>query len=249
MTEQERQRAIRLKLARMGGQPPTSVISTGFSGLDAALGAGGFPRGRIVELFGASSTGKTTLALQIVAHIQSLGMTAAWIDAEHAFDPAYAAALGVAIARLPVVKPDTAEQALEIIRQLTVSHAVDLQVVDSAAALIPRLELEAGFGDAGQGLQGRVLASGLRNLAGPIARSGAVVIFLNQLRSRPEASQEDSETTAGGPSLKLYAAVRISLEARAVDRIRFRVLKNKAAAAFREGDLLYRSALGFLNSP
>ena len=173
----------------------------------------------------------------------------AWIDAEHAFDPAYAALLGVAIDRLPVAKPESAEQALEIVRQLAASQAVDLLVVDSAAALIPRLELETGLGEGGQGLQSRVLASGLRRLAGIVARTGAVLVFLNQLRSRPEASRAESETTAGGPALKLYAAVRISLDARAADRVRFRVLKNKAAAAFGEGDLHYKRGLGFVKSP
>ena len=249
MTEQDRQRAIRLRLARMGELPAVPVIASGFAALDAALGTGGFPRGRIVELFGASSTGKTTLALQAIAHAQSDGMTAAWIDAEHAFDPAYAAVLGVAIDRLPVAKPESAEQALEIVRQLAASHAVDLVVVDSAAALIPRLELETGLGEAGQGLQSRVLASGLRSLAGIVARTGAVVVFLNQLRSRPEDSRGESETTAGGPALKLYADIRISLLARAAGRVRFRVLKNKAAAAFGEGDLHYKRGQGFVKSP
>jgi recombination protein RecA len=249
MTEQDRQRAIRLRLARMGEPPTVAAIATGFAALDAALGTGGFPRGRVVELSGASSTGKTTLALQVIAHAQSDGLTAAWIDAEHAFDPAYAATLGVAIDRLPVAKPESAEQALEIVRQLAASQAVDLLVVDSAAALIPRLELETGLGESGQGLQSRVLVSGLRRLAGIVARAGTVVVFLNQLRSRPQASRGESETTAGGPALKLYASVRISLDAPAAGRVRFRVLKNKAAAAFGEGDLHYQSGLGFVKSP
>ena len=203
MTEQDRQHAIRLRLARMGKPPTGAVIPTGFAALDAALGAGGFPRGRVVELFGASSTGKTTLALQVIAHAQSDGLTAAWIDAEHAFDPAYAATLGVSIGRLPVAQPESAEQALEIVRQLAASQAVDLLVVDSAAALIPRLELHTGLGEGGPGLQSRVLASGLRRLAGIVARTGTVVVFLNQLRSRPGASPGEPETTAGGPALKL----------------------------------------------
>jgi len=249
MTEQDRQRAIRLRLARMGPPPAVAVIPTGFAALDAALGTGGFPRGRVVELFGASSTGKTTLALQVIAHSQSAGLTAAWIDAEHAFDPPYAATLGVSIDRLPVAKPESAEQALEILRQLAASQAVDLVVVDSAAALIPRLELETALGESGAGLQSRVLASGLRSVAGIVARTGTVVVFLNQLRSRPEASREESETTAGGAALKLYAAVRISLERRAAGRVRFRVLKNKAAAAFGGGDLHYGPGPGFVKSP
>jgi len=249
MTEQDRQRAIRLRLARMGEPRAVPVVATGFAALDAALGTGGFPRGRVVELFGASSTGKTTLALQVIAHAQSCGLTAAWIDAEHAFDPAYAAVLGVAIHRLPVAKPESAEQALEMVRQLAASQAVDLLVVDSAAALIPRIELATMLGDGSPGLQSRVLASGLRNLAGIVSRTGTVVVFLNQLRSRPEASREESETTAGGPALKLYAAVRISLEARGAGRVRFRVLKNKAAAAFGEGDLHCQRGPGFMKSP
>jgi recombination protein RecA len=249
MTEQERQRAIRLRLARMGEPGAAPVIATGFPALDTALGTGGFPRGRVVELFGASATGKTTLALQMIANAQSGGLTAAWIDAEHVFDPAYAVALGVAIDRLPVAKPETAEQALEMVRRLAASQAVDLLVVDSAAALIPRLELETSLGESSLGLQSRVLASGLRNLAGTVARAGTVVVFLNQLRSRPEASREESETTAGGPALKLYAAIRISLDARSAGRVRFRVLKNKAAAAFAEGDLQYKTGQGFMKSP
>ena len=249
MTEQDRQRAIRLRLARMGEPRAASVIATGFAALDAAFGTGGFPRGRVVELFGASSTGKTTLALQVIAHAQRGGLTAVWIDAEHAFDAAYAAMLGVALDRLPVAKPESAEQALEIVRQLAASQAVDLLVVDSAAALIPRLELETGLGESGQGLQSRVLVSGLRRLAGIVARAGTVVVFLNQLRSRPQASRGESETAAGGPALKLYASVRISLDAPAAGRVRFRVLKNKAAAAFGEGDLHYQSGLGFVKSP
>ena len=249
MTEQERERAIRLRLARMGEPPAAPAMTSGFAALDAALGTGGFPRGSVVELFGASSTGKTTLGLQMIAHAQSDGLSAAWIDAEHAFDPAYAAVLGVAIDRLPVANPESAEQAIEMIRQLAASQAVDLVVVDSEAALTPRLELETGMGEGGRGLQSRVLASGLRNVAGMVARTGTVVVFLNQLRSRPETLREEPETTAGGPALKLYAAVRISLDARSAGRVRFRVLKNKAAAAFGEGDLHYKHGQGFLKSP
>jgi recombination protein RecA len=249
MTERERQRAIRLKLAHMGEGAAPAVIGTGFPALDAALGIGGLPRGRIVELFGGASTGKTTLALQVVAHAQSEALTAAWVDAEHVFDPAYAARLGVQLDRLPVAQPESAEQALEMVRQLAASHAVDLVVVDSAAALVPKLELEAGLGESGLGLQGRVLASGLRHVARVIARTGTVVVFLNQLRSRPDVSREETETTAGGPALKMYAAVRISLEARAAGRVRFRVLKNKAAEASGTGDLLYEMGQGFVKSP
>jgi recombination protein RecA len=249
MKEQDRQRAIRLRLARMGEPAGVSVLATGFPTLDAALGCGGFTSGSIVELFGASSTGKTTLALQMAAYAQNSNKTVAWIDAEHAFDAAYASSLGVVLDRLPIAKPDSAEQAFEIARQLVASRVVDLLIVDSAAALIPRLELATGMGEGGKGLQSRVLAAELRSLSGIVGRTGTVAVFLNQLRSRPEALRMDSETTAGGPALKLYSAVRISLDARANDRIRFRVLKNKAAAAFGEGDLLYRRGQGFVKSP
>jgi len=248
MTEEDRQRAIRFKLARMDDRR-SGVLSTGFAALDSALGMGGLRRGGIAELFGPSSSGKTTLALQIAAHVQSQGFTAAWIDAEHAFDPAYAAALGVTIERLPVAQPDSAEEALEIARQLTASCAVDLLILDSAAALVPRLELEARIGSGSHGLQGRVLASGLRHLARVVALSDAVVVFLNQMRSRPDRSGGNAETTAGGPSLKLYAAIRIALDPPAAGRVRFRVLKNKAAAAFTEGQLQVRQGAGFAATP
>src|ERR1035437_7603378 len=214
MKEADRQRAIRLRLARMDDRRPAGgsapALSTGFPALDTAIGAGGWPRGRIVELFGPSSAGKTTLALQSAAHAQRHRATAAWIDAEHAFDPAYASALGVAIERLPVAQPESAEQALEIAGRLAVSGAVDLLVVDSAAALVPKLELETELGGS-QGLSSRVLASGLRHLARIVARTDTVVVFLNQIRSRRDGAGGESETPAGGPSLKLYAAVRISL--------------------------------------
>src|SRR5205809_5863760 len=156
MKEEERQRAIHLRLARMESGPrrPAGDLPTGFSAFDEALGAG-FPRGGIVEIYGPSACGKTTLALQAVAYLQGHGFTAAWIDADRTFDPAYAAKLGVAIERLPVAQPESAEEALEVARQLAGSRAVDLLVLDSAAALVPRLELEAGLGASSQGLQGR----------------------------------------------------------------------------------------------
>jgi recombination protein RecA len=246
MTEQERQRAIRLKLGRTPAAP-SPTIPSGFAALDAALG-GGFPRGRILELFGPPSCGKTTLALQAAAHLQAHGMAAAWIDADRAFDPAYAAALGVSLERLIVAQPASAEEALEIAARLAASSALDLLVVDSAAALVPRLELETAIGESGQGLQGRVLASGLRRLAGGIARAGMAAVFLNQTRGYGDMSGEE-ETTAGGPSLKLYAAARVALRPQPGARVRFRILKNKAAAAFAEGELAWRDAKGFAESP
>jgi recombination protein RecA len=246
--ERDRQRAIQLKLARMQNARPIASLSTGFATLDAALGTPGLPRGSIVELFGPSC-GKTTLALQIVAHTQRNGAIAAWIDADRTFDPAYAARLGVSIEQLPVVRPESAEQALEIACRLAVSGAVELVVIDSAAALVPGLELDAAIGESGPGLHGRVLASGLRKLAGISAKAGTTVLCLNQVRMRMDASGARRETSAGGSSLKLYAAVRVALEAGAGGRLRFRVLKNKAAAAFGEGKLGWSPGRGFVETP
>jgi recombination protein RecA len=248
MKEEDRQHAIRLRLARMESRPVGPAIATGFALLDSALGGGGLPRGRIVELFGPSASGKTTLALQVIARLQRSGSMAGWIDAEHTFDPAYAARLGVAIERLPLAQPDSAEQALEIARQLALSGAVDLLVVDSAAALVPRLELETGIGVSGPGLHGRVLASGLRGLSVTAAKTGTSLVFLNQIRSRMESSGGEAETSAGGAPLKLHAAVRIALGPGAGKRVRFLVLKNKAAAAFGEGELEWNQGLGFVET-
>jgi len=206
------------------------------------------PRGGLVEVYGPSSCGKTTLALQAVAYLQSRGFTAAWIDADRTFDPAYAAGLGVAVERLPVAQPECAEEALDVARQLANSTAVDLLVVDSAAALVPRLELAAGLGTSSQGLQSRVLASGLRKLATALVRTGASAVFLNQTRTRVESSGEESETSAGGPPLKLFAAVRIAMEPAGAGRIRFRVLKNKLAATLAGRELEWRRGSGFAES-
>lgn len=249
MKEQDRRRAIRLRLARMDESPAGQAIPTGFAALDRALGGGGLPRNRIIELFGPSSSGKTTLLLQTIAHLQSLGLSAAWIDADRSFDPAYAAHLGVLVERLPVAQPDAAEQALEIARQLASSGAIDLLVVDSAAALVPSLELEAAIGQSAPGLHSRVLASGLRKLAGSVARSGAAAVFLNQTRSRPNVSGGEAETSAGGAPLKLYAAVRIALFGSGARQAGFRVLKNKVAEGSPEGFLEWRRGGGFVKSP
>jgi recombination protein RecA len=237
MSEEQRQRAIRLKLARMQSRTP-GALATGFPPLDLSLGVGGLPRGSIVELFGPSASGKTTLALQIVAHAQQAGSPAAWIDADHTFDAAYASKLCVNLEALPVGQPESAEEALEVTRQLAVSGAVDLVVVDSAAALVPRIELETSLGEGGAGIQSRVLASGLRKLAAS-ARTGAVILFLNQTRGG------ENEVSAGGPGLKLYAAVRIFLEP-APGGVRFRTVKNKVAAPFSSGELQWGSAVGFV---
>jgi recombination protein RecA len=248
MSEQERQRAIRRKLAAMDVRPSAPPLPTGLAALDAALG-GGWPRGSISELFGPSSSGKTTLALQSIAHLQRQGAAAAWIDADHTFDPTHAAGLAVDIERLPIAVPDSAEQAIEMVLRLAASGAVDLIVIDSAAALVPSLELETRFGDSTRGLQSRVLASGLRRLASVAAKSGATALFLNQTRSRMEASGGEPETSAGGPPLKLYAAARVLLWSGGGRRVRFRVLKNKVANAFAEGVLEWKPGLGFVGTP
>jgi recombination protein RecA len=240
MSEEERQRVIRLKLARM--QSLTGpAIPTGFGALDEAMGVAGLPRGRIVELFGPSSAGKTTLALQILAHTQQNGFAGAWIDADHSFDAAYATRLSVNLEALPVAQPESAEEALEVARQLAVSGAVDLLVVDSAAALVPRMELETGLGESSPGMQSRVLASGLRKLSATLARTGVAILFLNQTRG----GAGDGEVSAGGPGLKLYAAVRIFLEPAGRGGVRFRTVKNKVAAPFAEGILDWDNTVGF----
>lgn len=256
MKEEYRQRTIRLKLASQQ-IPLRTSIPTGFPSLDRALGVGGLPRGRIIELFGPPSSGKTTLALQIAARLQRNGGTAAWIDAEHNFDPAYAAAFGLGPEGFPVIEPASAEQALEIARTLTLSGALDLLVIDSAAALVPELELETALGESGPGLQSRVLASGLRRISQAAAKTGTVLLFLNQIRTRLGTrigthggpAGEDAETSAGGAPLKLHAAVRIVLNQETSRTVRFRVLKNKAAEAFAEGMLERDAAPGFVETP
>ena len=247
MTEEQRRRAIRLRLAR-SEERVRGALPTGFAARDGALG-GGLPRGSIVELFGPPSSGKTTLALQIAARAQKDRATAAWIDAEHSFDAAYASSLGVEVGEMPLAQPESAEQALEIAGRLAASGAVDLLIVDSAAALVPQLELQSSMGDAGAGLHTRVLASGLRKLARIAGMSGTVVVFLNQTRSRQQAAGGEEETSAGGPPLKLYAAVRVALDPEAGGRVGFRVLKNKVAAAFREGELRRARGREFTESP
>jgi recombination protein RecA len=241
MSEEHRRRTIREKLARMS-PAVAEAISTGLRALDEATG--GLPRGRIVELFGPSGSGKTSLALQTVAALQRAGGAAAWIDADRAFDPAYAAQLGVAVEGLPLAQPESAEQAFEIARTLALSQAVDLIVVDSAAALTPEIELQTGIGKSGPGTQGRVLASGLRKLAAALRTSGTAALFLNQMRA-----SEEGETSAGGAPLKLFAAARISLRGVGNRRVRFRVLKNKTAESFREGDLRWENGAGFVERP
>jgi recombination protein RecA len=248
--EEDRQRAIWMRLARMPvpSGTPQSCFSSGFRALDAVLGCG-FPRGRMVEIFGPSGCGKTTLAIQCVAHAQKSSLTAAWIDADHTFDPAYAAHLGVDMERVPFAQPTSAEQGMEIARTLAGSGAVDLVVVDSAAALVPQLELDAGIGNDAPGLHGRVLASGLRKLRQTLSKSGASIVFLNQMRNRPEGSTGEGETSAGGAPLKLFAAVRIALIPAAGARLVLRARKNKVATTTADGVLERRRGAGFAESP
>ena len=239
MNESDRHRTIQGKIAGM--TPPFSLrpresLPTPWPEMNRALGMGGLPRGSIAEFFGPSGAGKTTVALRIASLVQSRGGTAAWIDAEHSFDSSYALSLGVCVERLPVACPESAEQAFEMADRLLATGALDLLVIDSAAALTPALELETPLGRGGAGLHSRALTAGLQAMARAVGRADAVVLFLNQTRSRPETS-EGLETTAGGPSLKLHAAVRVSLEPAGARRIRFRILKNKRAVAFGQGEL------------
>ena len=230
---------------RLGDRPEMNVeaIPTGSLALDAALGIGGVPKGRIIEIYGPESSGKTTLALHIVAEAQKRGGEAAFVDAEHALDPVYAAALGVDTDNLLVSQPDTGEQALEITDALVRSGAVDVVVVDSVAALVPKQEIEGEMGDTFVGLQARLMSQALRKLAGTISKTNCVVIFINQLRMKIGVMYGNPETTTGGNALKFYASVR--LDVRRVESIkeggnvvgnktRVKVVKNKVAPPFRE---------------
>jgi recombination protein RecA len=221
------------------------TVSTGSLGLDIALGVGGLPRGRVVEIFGPEASGKTTLTLQVIAEVQRNGGTAAFVDAEHALDPSYAGKLGVNINDLLVSQPDTGEQALEITDMLVRSNAVDIVVVDSVAALTPRAEIEGEMGEMQVGLQARLMSQALRKLAGNIKRSNTIVVFINQIRMKIGVMFGNPETTTGGNALKFYASVRLDIrrigaikngEEVTGNMTRVKVVKNKVAPPFREAE-------------
>jgi recombination protein RecA len=234
-----------MRLGDASASYDVDVVSTGSLGLDIALGVGGLPRGRVIEIYGPESSGKTTLTLQVIAEAQRVGGTAAFVDAEHALDPSYAAKLGVNVQELLVSQPDTGEQALEITDMLVRSGAVDIVVVDSVAALTPKAEIEGEMGDAHVGLQARLMSQALRKLTGNIKRSNTIVIFINQIRMKIGVMFGNPETTTGGNALKFYASVRLDIRRIGAlkngdevvgNQTRVKVVKNKVAPPFREAE-------------
>jgi recombination protein RecA len=236
-------------IMRLGDDPgglAYGVVSTGSLSVDVALGVGGLPRGRVVEIYGPESGGKTTLSLHVVAEAQRAGGVAAFVDAEHALDPVYARALGVDVDELLVSQPDTGEQALEIVELLVRSGAVDVVVIDSVAALVPRAEIEGEMGDAHVGLQARLMSQALRKLTGVMSKSRTMVIFINQIREKIGVMYGNPETTPGGRALKFYASVRIEVRRKGDvkvggekvgNRVRVKVTKNKVAPPFKEAEI------------